>query len=437
MSPVAGSLARSPSLSSCPHAGCRLHGRPVSTVAVLDEGPSLHHLLGRAIAGLLFYLLLSSVGHAGASSPEDEDCNGNGVPDDKDIATGASADCNGNGVPDGCEFPAGDGDDNGVLDDCELPCVRYERSRTLTGKDTLTLLTIADNPEQQAGYLYTYALDRALEPGGFDVFIGQSHVIDGIHTWDYAVNALDFRAEVGHREETDVDGDGHRDLNNLEYEMAPNEILVPRFLGQASASNIHGVFSELVLIALSGGSYFHTTVDFHVYNDNEEMFSAEHTFQCWEKVALGEISGVFSQEFLHDFTNHDPDEVFGLSGLESGWFRMRGAVANSTAGHVDDPAVYGVLLERAGRVTVGDAPFEIGGRAGHLSVQTVVGDNEESGGYNAHRPDDNIRRRRPGSLLLYPEFDNRDGVVTLVTLTNVSEDDVHVHFVYIGRWQQL
>ncbi len=32
-----------------------------------------------------------------------EDCNGNGIPDDLDIANGTSTDCNGNGIPDECE----------------------------------------------------------------------------------------------------------------------------------------------------------------------------------------------------------------------------------------------------------------------------------------------------------------------------------------------
>ena len=381
-----------------------------------------------------------------------EDCNGNGVADGADIANGTSddcdkdgvpdecgsfIDCNANGVLDECEMGSGDLDHNGVLDECELSCVRYEKSRTLTGNDTITLLTSADNPEQQAGYAYAYALDRALDPGGFDVLIGQMHIIDGIHSWNYAVNALDFRAGVGHRKETDIDGDGHRDLNGSEYEMAPNELLVPRFFGQSDPSNPHGVFSDLVLIALSGGSYFDTTVDFHVYNDNEEMFSAEHTFSCWEKGALGQISGVFSQAFLREQTNHDPNEVFGDPSLETGWFRMSGRVANSTAATIQNPAIYGVLLERAGRVSVGDAPFEIGGRAGHLNVQQVVGDNEEWGGVNAYRPEINVHRRRPGSLIMWPEFDNRDGVTSIMTLTNVSPEDVHVQFVYTGRWQQL
>jgi len=45
------------------------------------------------------------------------DCNGNGLPDDEDIATGRSHDCNGDGVPDECGV---DCNHNGVPDACEL-----------------------------------------------------------------------------------------------------------------------------------------------------------------------------------------------------------------------------------------------------------------------------------------------------------------------------
>ncbi len=45
------------------------------------------------------------------------DCNGNGVPDAQDIASGTSEDCNGNEVPDECET---DCNENGVPDDCDI-----------------------------------------------------------------------------------------------------------------------------------------------------------------------------------------------------------------------------------------------------------------------------------------------------------------------------
>ncbi|MCA8962231.1 MAG: hypothetical protein KDC38_17020, partial [Planctomycetes bacterium] len=52
-----------------------------------------------------------------------EDCNGNGVPDSIDIATGTSADCNFNLLPDECDIAMGFSSDcnlNGIPDECEL-----------------------------------------------------------------------------------------------------------------------------------------------------------------------------------------------------------------------------------------------------------------------------------------------------------------------------
>ncbi len=44
-----------------------------------------------------------------------EDCNGNGAPDDCDIAFGDSRDCNGNGVPDDCDCSLADLNCDGVV----------------------------------------------------------------------------------------------------------------------------------------------------------------------------------------------------------------------------------------------------------------------------------------------------------------------------------
>ncbi|MCI0634200.1 MAG: hypothetical protein L0206_09855, partial [Actinobacteria bacterium] len=51
------------------------------------------------------------------------DCNGNGVQDKTDIATGTSSDCNGDGQPDECDIAAGESADcngNGVPDECDI-----------------------------------------------------------------------------------------------------------------------------------------------------------------------------------------------------------------------------------------------------------------------------------------------------------------------------
>ena len=58
-----------------------------------------------------------------ASILESNDCNGNGIPDDCDIETGASLDCNANDWPDECEIAEGiafDCNTNGIPDVCDI-----------------------------------------------------------------------------------------------------------------------------------------------------------------------------------------------------------------------------------------------------------------------------------------------------------------------------
>jgi hypothetical protein len=227
-------------------------------------------------------------------------------------------------------------------------CEEFNRTATLTGNDTMTLLTRAHNPQQERGYVYVFAKDddgAAVHNG----LIGSALVISGIENFDYSVNPISFEG-MG-----EDDGNGLRDLDGNEYEGAPGEILVPRFFGQGGSFN-----SDLILIGLSGGAAFETTVDFSIYNDNEEMFSAEHTFHCWEKSSLLDISGVFHNDFLANNTNHDSDEIVGASQYESGWFSLHGHMANSSTTTISNPAVYAVLVERANSVGVSDLPFEAG-----------------------------------------------------------------------------
>ena len=111
--------------------------------------------------------------------------------------------------------------------------------------------------------------------------------------------------------------------------------------------------------ALSGGAAFTTTVDFLVYNDNEEEFSLEHSFTCWQRIPLLAISGVFAQSFLHNATNDAPNEILGAQGNEAGWMRLDGDVATSSAATIYDPAIYAVLIERVASFGVADLPFEL------------------------------------------------------------------------------
>ena len=233
-------------------------------------------------------------------------------------------------------------------DGSPINCEEFSRTETLTGNDTLTLLTSAHNPQHERGYAYVFAK----ESGAATVhngLIGSVLVISGIENFDYSINAVSF-AGFGAD-----DGNGLRDLDGNEYEGSPGEVLVPRFFGQGGSFS-----SELILIGLSGGAAFDTNVEFSIYNDNEEMFSTEHTFHCWEKKSLLDISGVFHNSFLANNTNHDSGEIVGAPQHESGWFSLRGHIANSSTTSISNPAIYAVLVERAKNVGVSDLPFEAG-----------------------------------------------------------------------------
>jgi len=339
------------------------------------------------------------------------------------------ADCNHNGVPDECD-PDSNGND--VPDDCEdgneLDCAEFDRFEDLTPNDTLTLVTQIHNPGLEQGFLQVVAVDEMNNPIGFDYLIGNSLVIDGFDVLDYSINPVDYRAAVPHGIATDADGDGILDLNGIEYEQTAGRILIPHFFGQNSQTA-----AELLLISLAGGRKFDTTVDFLVTNDNEVTFSAEHTFRCWDKVSLQSISTLFSNDFLQNYSGDDDQESIG--GLESGWMQLDGGVANSSAASIDDPAFYAVYLEHINGYTAADLPFETCLQSGHLLPNSVIGDNEEALGELPQDCDVEIGRRQPGSFLLYPEFDNRAGEVSIITVTNTSAtESVKAHFVYVGRF---
>ncbi len=315
------------------------------------------------------------------------DCNGNGVPDDCDIVTDPTLDGDGDGVPDVCQcieidrhrpgslllFPKYDNrtvqrtlftvtnvhpsqtiDVHFVFRD-GTTCLEFNYTERLTPKDTITLLTSTVNPGSGQGYAYAYAQNTHTgQPVVFNHLIGQALAIDGIATFEYALDAVSFEGiGSGPGTITDVDGDGRRDLNGLEYAQAPDEILIPRFLGQTQ-----NTASELVFVDLSGGPAFQVVVDYLVYNDNEEAFSGQHLFRCWQCVRASDLSGTFSNDFLSTLNSNDLNEIQGLPGQETGWARFDGREAFSTFTTILDPAIYVVLIERNGSYSAADLPFE-------------------------------------------------------------------------------
>ncbi|MCA8978401.1 MAG: hypothetical protein KDC14_00130, partial [Planctomycetes bacterium] len=177
---------------------------------------------------------------------------------------------------------------------------------------------------------------------------------------EYSTNAVGFHG-LGVEGLTDVNGDGRRDLDGVEYAQAADEFLIPRFLGQTEGFGANAgryLRGELVLVDLTGGRGFTTVLDFLVYNDNEEVFSAEHSFECWDRVPLLDISGVFGNQFLSNWTDHAPQEVIGAD-LESGWFRVDAAFTQSSWLLIPEPAVQVLYVERVSGFSAADLPFEL------------------------------------------------------------------------------
>jgi hypothetical protein len=345
--------------------------------------------------------ILDSIDIANHTSP---DCNHNGIPDSCELL---GNDCNDNHIPDECDLAAGtmtDLDGDGLPDQCNCvrvnrrvpaslllypefdnrpgqvtlvtvtntnrnyingfvrvefryidgtTCLETNRTENLSPNDTLTVITRTHQGGQNRGYVYAFACDLQGAAITFNNLIGDEIVLDGIEALDYGMEAFTWRGVPPQRQVTDLDGDGIRDLNGLEYEPSPDVILVPRFLGQDSTT--HG---QLIFVNLSGGAAFTTTIDLQIFNDNEDPFSAQYTFHCWAKTPLLAINGMFSNSMLHA-SDDAPDEVLGNPSMEAGWMRLDGNVAISSAAVIQDPAFLAVLIENRGAFQTADLPFEL------------------------------------------------------------------------------
>lgn len=218
-------------------------------------------------------------------------------------------------------------------------CTRHNRTTSLASGDTLTVVASSYNPFPSQGYLYVYAKDDASSPIVHNQLIGTSTILDGLGNLEYTVEPYTFLGVGPAGSSTDTNGNGRRDLNGTEYSTAGDSFIFPRFLGQTASRT-----SELILVDLTGGPGYDTYVNMFWYNDNSQIFSVQHIFQCWEKVPLQSVSTVSTNDFLANFTVHDPDEVIGLPSMETGWFEVDGYVTEG-ANLIFNPAIVALLVE--------------------------------------------------------------------------------------------
>jgi len=118
---------------------------PMSTGANAGDGRQPSHWKDNDLTGTLIGIMDPTIppGTHEELSPNDlrlfgligwdleHDCNGNRVPDTREIQEGLASDCNGNGVPDTCDIASGleqDANANGIPDGCEALAVDGERA---------------------------------------------------------------------------------------------------------------------------------------------------------------------------------------------------------------------------------------------------------------------------------------------------------------------
>lgn len=249
--------------------------------------------------------------------------------------------------------------------DNDANCLEFNRTETLTPADTFTCLTDFHNPNQEQGYAFVYARDTATGAAiSHDYLTGNVMTVDGFEAFEFSVNPVSYLG-------LDADnGDGDLQLDGVEYSGTPAEIVIPRFLGQTGLR-----VSDLILIGLSGEVDYETTVDFLIFNDNERIFSSEYTFRCWERVHLTDISNIFRNDFLADWTDDDPQEIVGAQNVESGWIHISGHSYGNSSATFMDPSFYAVLIERISSMGASDLPFEMGETRTNGTLHAVVSGN--------------------------------------------------------------
>lgn len=212
-------------------------------------------------------------------------------------------------------------------------CARSTTAYTLTPGDTLTINTRFAAPNVVVGYAYAYATTVGGSPVSFNHLAGASFATSASGS-AYEAHPYAFRAIPAEGQLTNVDLDQVRDLNNVEYEPCPDQIVIPRFLAEDGVRSV----PRIAMINLSyGTSDWTAVVDFQVYNDNEDSFYAQRGFICYLLSRATNVSSFFLNNFLQA-TNHSQVEPQGL-GLETGWYKAAGFVSQSNQVLVNNPAI--------------------------------------------------------------------------------------------------
>ena len=219
-------------------------------------------------------------------------------------------------------------------------CYINDRVEFLSPADTYCVLTNCHNSGDEQGYLVVHAQDpnKFKTAWSWDYLMGSEMVVTGSGGM-YSINAIPFSSPLPEGAETDLDGDHQLDFDGAEYQGIADNLYIDSFLAVSNSS--------LTLINMTGGVDFTATVKFDIWNDNEFPLSATVSFKCWFNQPLEVVSSVFSESYLRDNTPHDPSELDincdGVGEFETGWAKIKGLVASSTAQTISDPAILGAI----------------------------------------------------------------------------------------------
>jgi len=239
------------------------------------------------------------------------------------------------------------------VDDAGTPflfanCTIADRVETLTPADTLSVLTSCHNGGASPAAANGYLVVSAMDPNAVDTYWSFNHLIGSeqyvsANGGMFSLNAIPFNAEGAEGTDTDLDNDGRRDFDGLEYEGIADELYIDSYVGVLGGN--------LALISMTGGEYL-TNVNFVIYNDDEFQLSAQFSFACWTNTPLADISGFFTDQGLATTANDDRELDINCDGLEdvqTGWAIVRPTTALSiTSDNISNPAVLGALVNTDG-----------------------------------------------------------------------------------------
>jgi hypothetical protein len=232
-----------------------------------------------------------------------------------------------------------------------------ERVEYLSAADTFSVRTDCHDAAWEAsGFLLVVAEDPGW-PGrawSFNRLVGSMCVVTpqgGV----VSSEALSLASPLPSGAATDLDGDGMLDFDGLEYEGLADRLLVPSALVNGGPS--------LVLVSLTGGPSYVTTVRLDAFCDDGFPLAAMASFRVHRIAPLEELSPAFTPEFLAANTPSDPEEVDldcdGAQDAEAIWIRIDGVSASSGAQSVADPAlVVSVAQGRDSGWASGDLAWE-------------------------------------------------------------------------------